>query len=222
MRILIADDHEMFRQGLRLLLDTQHDVQVVAETGDGRSAVRLAGEQLPDVVVMDVSMPDLNGIDATRQIMTNAPPGKAPKVIALSAHSDQHFAEQMLAAGAVGYVLKHSAFPEMMEALSTVMTGKVYLSPTLPNAAKVQDQNVSEAAASGANKLSPREREILQLLAEGKAMKEIASILGVSIKTVETHRRTMMSKLGLYSVAELTKYAIREGVTSLEMPTHQA
>src|SRR6266850_1625131 len=216
MRILIADDHEMFRQGLRLLLDSQPDVEVVAETGDGRAAVALASEHLPDIVVMDVSMPDLNGIDATRQIIANAPHGKAPKVIALSAHADEHFAEQMLAAGASGYVVKHAAFPEMMEALSAVMAGKIYLSPTLPST--VKQQGTTDPAASGAHKLSPREREILQLLAEGKAMKEIASVLGVSIKTVETHRRTMMSKLGLYSVAELTKYAIREGVTSLEIP----
>ena len=207
MKVLIADDHQMFRQGLRLLLDSQPDVEVVAECGDGRSAVRLASEHSPDVVVMDVSMPDLNGVDATRQIIANAPPGQAPRVIALSAHADEHFAEQMLAAGALGYVVKHAAFPEMMEALSTVLAGKVYMSPTLPATAKAD-----------AGKLSPREREILQLLAEGKAMKEIASVLSVSIKTVETHRRTMMSKLGLYSVAELTKYAIREGVTSLEMP----
>jgi two-component system response regulator NreC len=217
MRILIADDHQMFRQGLRVLLDSQPDVEVIAETGDGRSAVQLAAEHAPDVVVMDVSMPDLNGIDATKQIMGNAPAGKAPKVIALSAHADDNFAQQMLAAGALAYVVKHAAFPEMMEALSAVIAGKIYLSPTLPHAAKMQSQH---AEAAGNNKLSPREREILQLLAEGKAMKEIASVLGVSIKTVETHRRTMMSKLGLYSVAELTKYAIREGVTSLEMPAH--
>jgi DNA-binding NarL/FixJ family response regulator len=217
MRILIADDHEMFRQGLRLLLDSQPDVEVVAETGDGRSAVRLATEHSPDIVVMDVSMPDLNGIDATRQILANAPQGKIPKVIGLSAHSDQHFAEQMLNAGAAGYVVKHAAFPEMMEALSTVLAGKVYVSSTLPSVARAAS---AANDASGASKLSPREREILQLLAEGKAMKEIASVLGVSIKTVETHRRTMMSKLGLYSVAELTKYAIRVGVTSLEMPAH--
>jgi len=217
MRIIIADDHEMFRQGLRLLLDSQPDVEVVAETGDGRSAVQLAAEHLPDIVVMDVSMPDLNGMDATRQIMTNAPQGKAPKVIGLSAHSDEHFAQQMLNAGASGYVVKHAAFPEMMEALSTVLAGRTYVSSTLPNAAKAATA-ANDASTEG--KLSPREREILQLLAEGKAMKEIASVLGVSIKTVETHRRTMMSKLGLYSVAELTKYAIREGVTSLEIPAH--
>jgi DNA-binding NarL/FixJ family response regulator len=216
MRVIIADDHQMFRQGLRLLLESQPDIEVVAETGDGRSAVQLAAEHSPELIVMDVSMPDLNGIDATRQIMANAPPGKAPKIIALSAHTDQHLAEQMLAAGASGYVLKHSAFPEMMEALAAVLTGKVYLSPTLPNSKSKGVVAANDAAGSG--KLSPREREILQLLAEGKAMKEIASVLGVSIKTVETHRRTMMSKLGLYSVAELTKYAIREGVTSLEMP----
>jgi DNA-binding NarL/FixJ family response regulator len=218
MRVIIADDHQMFRQGLRLLLESQPDIEVVAETGDGRSAVQLAAEHSPELIVMDVSMPDLNGIDATRQIMANAPPGKAPKIIALSAHTDQHLAEQMLAAGASGYVLKHSAFPEMMEALAAVLTGKVYLSPTLPNSKSKGVVAANDAAGSG--KLSPREREILQLLAEGKAMKEIASVLGVSIKTVETHRRTMMSKLGLYSVAELTKYAIREGVTSLEMPAH--
>ena len=218
---MIADDHQMFRQGLRLLLDSQPDVEVVAETGDGRSAVRLAGEHSPDVIVMDISMPDLNGIDATRQIIAAAPAGKTPKVIALSAHSDSHIAEQMMAAGACGYVVKHAAFPEMMEALSAVMAGKIYLSPTLPNTAIAQSPKpAGEAAASGAGKLSPREREILQLLAEGKAMKEIAAVLGVSIKTVETHRRSMMSKLRIYSVAELTKYAIREGVTSLEMPAH--
>src|SRR6266850_3128748 len=218
MRILIADDHEMFRQGLRLLLDSQPDVEVVAETGDGRSAVGLASEHLPDLIVMDVSMPDLNGIDATRQIIANAPHGKAPKVIALSAHADEHFAQQMLAAGATAYVVKHAAFPEMMEALSTVIAGKIYLSPTLPSAVKSQGTADSATSGASAHKLSPREREILQLLAEGKAMKEIASVLGVSIKTVETHRRTMMSKLGLYSVAELTKYAIHEGVTALEIP----
>src|ERR1051325_5883935 len=134
MRILIADDHQMFRQGLRLLLDSQPDVEVIAETGDGRSAVQLAAQHAPDIVVMDVSMPDLNGIDATRQIIANAPPGRAPKVIALSAHADQHFAQQMLEAGAVGYVLKHSAFPEMMEALSSVLAGKTYLSPSLAGA----------------------------------------------------------------------------------------
>lgn len=213
MRILIADDHQMFRQGLRLLLESQPDVEVVAEAGDGRTALQMAAEHAPEVVVMDVSMPDLNGIDATRQILANAPPGKMPHIIALSAHADQHFAEQMLAAGACGYVLKHAAFPEMMEALSTVLAGKIYLSPTVASAARGA---AGETSTSG--KLSPREREILQLLAEGKAMKEIAAVLGVSIKTVETHRRTMMSKLGLYSVAELTKYAIREGVTSVEMP----
>ena len=212
MRVLIADDHQMFSEGLRVLLESQPDVEVVAHAADGRSAVQLSAEHAPDLVVMDVSMPDLNGIDATRQILANAPPNKAPKIIALSAHSDEHFAQQMLAAGASGYVLKHSAFPEMMEALSTVLAGKIYLSPTLPNP-KPPSPPANDVAGG---KLSPREREILQLLAEGKAMKEIAAVLGVSIKTVETHRRTMMSKLGLYSVAELTKYAIREGITSIE------
>ncbi|HEV8605231.1 MAG TPA: response regulator transcription factor [Tepidisphaeraceae bacterium] len=218
MRVLVADDHQMFRQGLRVLLDSQPDVEVVAETGDGRSAVRLAAEHSPDIVVMDVSMPDLNGIDATRQI-TGAANGKTPKVIALSAHSDEHFAEQMLSAGASGYVVKYAAFPELVEALSAVMAGKIYLSPTLANVGKARGAaSPGESSASNSHRLSPREREILQLLAEGKAMKEIAGVLGVSIKTVETHRRTMMSKLGLFSVAELTKYAIREGVTSVEMP----
>ena len=216
MRVLIADDHQMFRHGLRLLLDSQPDVEVVAESGDGRSAVQLAAEHSPDVVVMDVRMPDLNGIDATRQIMASSA-ANPPKVIGLSAYSDEHIARQMLAAGAVAYVAKHAAFPEMMEALSAVMAGRTYVSPTLLNAATISASGAGDA--SGGNKLSPREREILQLLAEGKAMKEIAAVLNVSIKTVETHRRTMMGKLGLYSVAELTKYAIREGVTSVEMPS---
>ncbi len=203
MRVLVADDHQMFRQGLRVLLDSRPDVEVVAETGDGRSAVRLAAQHSPDIVVMDVSMPDLNGIDATRQITGAGTNGKTPKVIALSAHSDEHIATQMLAAGASGYVVKCAAFPELVEALATVMAGKIYLSPTLANIVRARNpQNPGEIAPSNSHRLSPREREILQLLAEGKAMKEIAGVLGVSIKTVETHRRTMMSKLGLFSVAE--------------------
>ena len=219
MRVLVADDHLMFRQGLRALLESQPDVEVVGEAGDGRSAVKMAAELMPDVIVMDVGMPDLNGIDATRQILSSHTNGKTPKVIALSAHSDEHMAGEMLAAGACGYVLKTSAFPELVAALSTIMAGKVYLSPTLPHILEKSAQSAAEGiTASASRRLSPREREILQLLAEGKAMKEVASILNVSIKTVETHRRTMMSKLGLYSVAELTKYAIKEGVTSLEMP----
>jgi len=178
----------------------------------------MAAELMPDVIVMDVSMPDLNGIDATRQITSAGSNGKTPKVIALSAHSDERMAGEMLAAGACGYVVKTSAFPELVEALSTIMAGKLYLSPSLPHVLENNGQAAESVGGSASRRLSPREREILQLLAEGKAMKEVASILNVSIKTVETHRRTMMSKLGLYSVAELTKYAIKEGVTSLEMP----
>jgi len=219
MRVLVADDHLMFRQGLRILLESQPDVEIVGEAGDGRSAVKMAAELKPDIVVMDVSMPDLNGIDATRQITSQSTNGKVPKVIALSAHSDARVAGEMLAAGASGYVVKTGAFPELVEALSSIMAGRVYLSPSLPRPVETADASAA-ALSSASRRLSPREREILQLLAEGKAMKEVASILNVSIKTVETHRRTMMGKLGLYSVAELTKYAIREGVTSLEMPSH--
>jgi RNA polymerase sigma factor (sigma-70 family) len=215
IKIVIADDHQIIRQGLRSLLKTQPDVEVVAEAEDGRSAVKLAAELAPDVVVMDINMPDLNGIDATRQIIKGS--RHAPKVVGLSAYADRRFTLEMLNAGASGFVVKDAAFAELAHAIRTVVDDKVYLSPSIAGmVAEGYAQGDGAADVPSAfSQLSPREREILQLTAEGKAMKEIAAQLDISIKTVETHRRKVMEKLGMDSVAELTKYAIREGLTSL-------
>jgi DNA-binding NarL/FixJ family response regulator len=217
IRVLLADDHRMVRDGLRALIQSEDDLQVVAEAEDGRTAVTLAGELSPDVVVMDISMPDLNGIDATRQIKSHDP---AVSVVALTAHADPRMVSSILGAGASGYLPKDAAFEELAVAIRTVVAKKVYLSPQV--AGTVVQQYVGRPNPGGSGNvgpfqaLTPREREVLQLMAEGKATKEIAAALHVSVKTVETHRRQMMDKLDLQSVAEVTKYALREGLTSLE------
>ncbi|HYO10680.1 MAG TPA: response regulator transcription factor [Tepidisphaeraceae bacterium] len=214
MRILLADDHQIVREGLRTLLNQHDDMEVIGEAADGRRAVELATELAPDVVVMDVGMPGLNGIEATRQISLKGP---ETTVVALSMHSDRRFMGEMLKAGAKGYLLKDGAFEELATAIRSVCDDKVYLSPKIADVVVddyVRRQGPAEPGAFA--KLTPREREVLQLMAEGRATKEIAMDLRVSIKTVETHRRQIMEKLNIYSVAELTKYAIREGLTSLE------
>jgi DNA-binding NarL/FixJ family response regulator len=219
--ILLVDDHQILRQGLQSLLNRHPDLKVIGEAGDGRAAVQLARELSPDVVVMDVAMPGLNGIDATRQMVLAHP---NTKVIALSMHRDRRFAEEMLRAGAKAYLVKDEAFEELAEAIRTVLSGRVYLSPrvaggVVENLLK-RDGHTGDgdgrSAPSAFVRLSPREREVLQLMAEGRATKEIATDLGVSVKTIETHRRQLMEKLNLYSVAELTKYAVREGLTQLD------
>jgi len=213
--VVIADDHRIIREGLKSLLDSEPGIEVVGEAEGGVAAVRLAAELAPDVVVMDVSMPDLNGIEATRQIA--AAGAGAPHVVGLSAYSDRRFAIEMLNAGAAAYVSKTSACGELTEAIRAAASGRVYLSPSIAG-------GVVEGFRRGAGgadvptaftELSPREREILQLTSEGLAMKQIAMALHISIKTVETHRRNLMEKLNLGSVAELTKYAIREGLTTV-------
>lgn len=216
MRILLADDHRIVRQGLRSLLEAEADFSVVAEADNGRMAVELTESLGPDVVVMDVGMPEMNGVEATRRIVVNNP---QVKVVALSMHSDRRFVAEMLKAGAAGYLLKDGAFEELVGAIRTVAAGRTYLSPRIADVV-VEGYLRNQAAPSEPTayaKLSPREREVLQLLAEGKATKEAAAALHLSVKTVETHRRQIMEKLNLYSVAELTKYAIREGLTSLEV-----
>jgi len=207
MRILLADDHKLVRDGLRSLLGSVPGVEVVAEAANGRTAVQLAQSLLPDVVVMDIEMPDLNGIEATRQITAN---GHGPKVIAVTAAANPQIAARMLDAGATAYVIKTAAFDEFANALNAVRAGKTYLSPVLTDSMNGD----SAVKASAFARLSPREREVIQLLAEGKTNKEVAAQLHVSIKTAETHRRNLMEKLEIDSVAELTKYAIREGITS--------
>ena len=213
IRILLADDHQILRQGLRTLLEKQPDIEVVAEAEEGRKAVQLARELSPDVVIMDIAMPDLNGIEATRQIITEIP---GVKVVALSMHSDRRFVARMLKAGASGYLLKDCAFEELVRAVRTVAVGRIYLSPGIVDVVIEDYLRRLQENDFPFSLLTPREREVFQLLAEGKTKRQIASRLHVSVRTVDSHRQHIMSKLGIRSVAELTKYAIRAGLTSLE------
>jgi DNA-binding NarL/FixJ family response regulator len=214
VKILLADDHKITRQGLRSLLEKEPDMEVVAEAEEGRTAVRLVRELLPDVVVMDVSMPDLNGMEATHQIVAEHP---NVKVIALSIHSDNLFVSEMLKSGASGYLLKDCAFEELARAIRAVVDGKTYLSPAVSGVV-VDDylHRLARTESPSSEVLTDREREVLQLIAEGKSTKQVALKLHISVKTVETHRRQIMSKLDIHTIAELTKYAIRKGLTSLE------
>ncbi len=213
IKIILADDHKIIREGLRALLEKNPDMEVAAEAQDGLTTVRLAKKLLPDIVIMDIGMPDMNGIDATRQIITET---KDIRIIALSMHSDRRFVLQMLKAGASGYLLKDSAFEELALAIQTVMSGQPYLSPKITDVViKEYIHNLPGNETTVFTALTTREREVLQLLAEGKTTKQIASFLNVSVKTIETHRQQMMEKLNIHSIAELTKYAIREGLTSL-------
>jgi DNA-binding NarL/FixJ family response regulator len=214
INVFLADDHKIMRDGLRLLLEKNGGMNIVGEACDGRSTVELVSRLRPDVIVVDVEMPGLNGIDATSQILGANP---SAKVVALSSHSDQHFVLKMLKAGASGYLLKTGAFDELAKAIKTVSSGQTYLSPAIAGIV-VQNSVRKSAPAFAAAKidLSAREREVLQLLAEGQSTKQIAASLSVSAKTIETHRRTIMEKLDIHSVAELTKYAIRQGLTGLE------
>jgi DNA-binding NarL/FixJ family response regulator len=214
VRVLLADDHKIVREGLRSILENELKMSVVGQAEDGRAAVTLAKQLQPDIVIIDISMPDLNGIEATRQILADNPDGK---IIALSMHSDKRYVMQMLEAGASGYLLKHCAVDELQQAIQAVMAQKIYVSPDVTGPV-IQDylDHLSSVRSAAEPSLTPKEREVLQLLAEGKSTKEIASILHVSVPTIETHRQHIMDKLKLYTVAELTKYAIRHGLTSLE------
>jgi DNA-binding NarL/FixJ family response regulator len=215
-RLLIADDHKLMREGLKALIEKEADMEVVGEAEDGKSTVSLAHRTSPHVIVMDVSMPDLNGIEATRKILGANP---NVRVIALSGHADQRFVREMLTAGASAYILKHTAFDELMRAIRVVMKGRKYLSPEVTRGvtdAFVELSKPLNGSSAAFVVLTDREREVLQLTAEGKSTKQAAGDLGVSIKTVETHRRNIMEKLQIHTVAELTKYAIREGLTSLD------
>lgn len=212
IKVMIADDHQIVREGLRAMLEKEHDIKVVGEAVDGRMTERLARELVPDVIIMDVAMPDLNGIEATRQIAAELP---GVKIIALSMHDDRRFVLNMFKAGAAGYMLKDCAFKDLAKAIRVVMSHKTYLSHEIADIV-VKDYLASSSPteASVFQLLSPREREVLQLLAEGKTSSLIADNLHISVKTVESHRQQIMTKLKIKSVAELTKYAIREGLTS--------
>lgn len=214
VRIILVDDHEIVRQGLRMLLHTDSNLELVADTGNGRDAVRLATELSPDVMVMDIAMPALNGVDATRQILSIRP---TVKIVAMSAHIDSRTGVNMIQAGAVGLVPKLAAFDELKQAIRTVIEGKVYISPQLPAdvAAALKESVIAHHGNGVFGKITAREREVLQLMAEGRSTKQIAADLALSAKTIETHRRQLMSKLGLDNIAALTKYAVREGLTTL-------
>lgn len=213
-RVLLVDDHKILREGLRTLLEREDDIQIIGEADNGRASVKLASELAPDVVIMDLAMPDLNGIDATRRITETEPKAR---VLALSMHSDGRYVRGMLQAGARGYILKDCAAEELTRAIRTVMADQVYVSPGVTGT--IVKDYVRQISASSDNEtatLTHREREVLQMLAEGGSTAHIASELHLSVKTVETHRKRIMDKLGLRSIAELTKYAIREGITALE------
>jgi DNA-binding NarL/FixJ family response regulator len=215
IRILIADNHTLFSQGVRSLAEQQPDFEIVGEASDGREAVARARELRPDVVLMDVVMPGLNGLDATRQIRKETP---ETRVLALSMHTDKRYVLGMLEAGASGYLAKDSAFDEVARALRVVAGGHVYLAPAIAGlVVEGYARRASQPVATPAV-LSSREREVLQLLAEGCTSREIARQLHISVKTVETHRRNMLAKLELDTLADLVRYAIREGITSLEQP----
>jgi DNA-binding NarL/FixJ family response regulator len=211
IRILITDDHRIFRLGLRALLEQEPDLEVVGEAGNGEEAVRQVQKLRPDVVVMDVAMPVMNGVEAANHIMSISP---ETKILALSMFSDRRYVLNMFQAGASGYLLKDCAYEELLQAIRCVMAGKTYLPPDI---AKIFVQGYQKGAISSNaafSLLTSREREVLKLIAEGKSNAEIAVSLFISEKTVNSHRVNIMTKLEVYSIAELTKFALREGLTS--------
>jgi two-component system response regulator NreC len=213
IKIMIVDEHKILREGLATLIEKEPNMEIIGEATDGREALDLVDKLSPDLILMDVTMPNLNGIEATRKIKSKKPD---IEIIALSLHSDRRYVLGMIDAGASGYLLKECAFEELVRAINTVMANKKYLSP------EISDILIDEYSKKSTkdrpaiySKLTPREREILQLIAEGNNTKEIARQLYLSIKTVETHRRHIKRKLKVESVADLTKIAIKEGLTSL-------
>jgi two-component system, NarL family, response regulator NreC len=214
LRVVLVDDHELMREGLRSILEREDDVEVVGEAASGRTALELAQTLAPDVVVMDVAMQDQNGIEATRQIRAACP---GVKVLALSSHSDARYVTSMLEAGACGYVLKANAYDDLRRAIDAARSGRSYLCSDVTDAVvSASRRGAGSPAVASRVPLSGREREVLQLLAEGLSSPQISQRLFVATSTVETHRRNIMRKLAIHSVADLTKYAIREGLTSLE------
>jgi RNA polymerase sigma factor (sigma-70 family) len=213
VRIFLADDHTVIRAGIRLVLERQPDLHVVGEASDGRETVNAIERLHPDVVVMDISMPSLNGIEATRQILAN---GVAVSIVVLSMHADEEYVLRALKAGARGYLLKESAEADLIAAVRAVVSGKSFFSPAVSRllvedyVRQLQDRDIEDSYEL----LTTREREILQLVAEGKSNKDIANLLNLSVYTVETHRSNIMEKLNLHGVPELILYAVRKGVIS--------
>ncbi|HYG34367.1 MAG TPA: response regulator transcription factor [Clostridia bacterium] len=208
LRILLADDHEIVRDGLRMLIDSQSDMRVVGEAANGKEALEKALELNPDVVVMDLSMPQLNGLQATEQLRSKLPEAK---VVALTAHEDESYLSQLCKAGAAGYVLKRSAGEELIQAINAVARGEVYYEATLAGKALARKMISAAGGDTHVAELSDREREVLTRLAWGYSNKEIASDLGLSVKTVETYKVRVTEKLGLRSRTEMVQYALRQG-----------
>jgi DNA-binding NarL/FixJ family response regulator len=213
-KVLIVDDHKIMRAGLRSLLAKDARFECIGEADDGQEAVKIAKELRPDIVIMDIVMPNLDGIEATRQIKAELP---GTEVIALSMYSTRTYIFQALHAGASGYLLKDSAFEELMTALVTVSNGGMHLSPVIMRSSDFKKEMTDFLSGSAARneRLTKRELQVLQLIADGKSTKDIAARLALSVKTVETHRKQIMDKLGIRSIAGLTKYCIREGLTPL-------
>jgi len=206
IRIVLADDHAVVRQGFKMILDAQPDMEIVGEAGNGREAVELAQKLKPDVVVMDVAMPELNGIEATRRVMEAV---AHTRVLALSMHKDSVYVREVLRAGARGYLLKDSGAADLVSAVRAVARGEGYLSPAVSDA--VLD-DYRKHVTDPIDRLSSREREVLQMLAEGKTNKEIAAVLNLSVYTVDAHRGRIMEKLNLHSINELVRFAVRNGL----------
>ncbi len=215
IRIILADDHAIVRHSLSRAMEQEQDIEVIGQAEDGHMTVALARQLRPDLVLMDISMPDLNGIEASREIRRESPD---TQIIALSMHSEKRYVTEMFKAGAKGYLLKDSNYGELLTAIRTVAEGKTYLSPSISDTV-VEDMVTGEYGkeASAFSVLTPREREVLQLLAEGNTTKQAAMRLHISPKTVEAHRLRIMSKLNIDNIALLTKYAIQEGLTSLDI-----
>ena len=216
LRILLADDHALVRAGLRSIVASFPDVEIVGETGDGKEAVRLSEQLQPDVVLMDVSMPGLNGLEATRRITRQH---SRPRVVMLSMHADKEYVHQALAAGAAGYLLKNADPAELEMALRAVGRGEAWLSPAISRTvtvALIRGEETTGGGAAQTQSLTPRQREVIQLIAEGHSTKGIARLLQLSVKTVETHRAQIMNRLGIHDVAGLVRYAIRTGIVRAE------
>ena len=212
--ILLVDDHDILRGGLASVLKKEPDMEVIGEAEEGRGALDMAREHKPNVVVMDVTMPHLNGIDATLQICREVP---ETKVLALSMHGESKFVSRMLEAGAKGYLTKNCTPEELVNAVRTVNGGKIYLSPKIATVVIQDYVNPNKTSSTPSlDVLSSREREVLQLFAEGKTTKQIAMMMHLSPKTIETHRSHIMEKVGIHTIAELTKFSLREGLTSLD------
>jgi DNA-binding NarL/FixJ family response regulator len=209
IRLLLADDHLLFRAGLRSMLQNQSELEIVGEAHDGHSAIKLTEEFTPDVLLLDISMPGLNGLETLRKLHEL---GTTTRTVILSMHSDRHYVTESIKAGARGYLLKDSTLDELVNGIKAVMRGEVYLSSRITGVLVSDYMTLSTVVNSSADILTSREREVLQLIAEGNSTKDVASRLNVSVKTIETHRKRIMDKLNLHSVAELTRYAIREKI----------